>query len=122
MKLTSDTFTLLGLAVYTAQKVEFCLYGLAAHAANLPEAKASKRFAALTPDLFLSKSAADSVALRATLGELYSTFGNRLVISSAEFDEFLEKRNMVVHNFWREVNQLRGRVGIPTPTGTSRHS
>ena len=115
MKLSADTFTLLGLSVYTAQKVEFGLYGLAAHASHLPEIRSNKRFAALTPDLFLSKTPGESATFRATLGELYRIFGERLAISSAEFDEFLNKRNIVVHSFWREVRDLRGRVGIPQP-------
>jgi hypothetical protein len=108
-------FELLGRALYIAQKVEFGLYGLAAHAAHLPAVANEKRFAQLTPDMFLSRSAAEEPALRATLGQLYAAFGDVLALSSKEFDEFLSARNLVVHNFWRETTFLRGRVGIPNP-------
>jgi hypothetical protein len=95
--LAEDELTLLGVAVYAAQRVEFLLYGLAAHTAN--NAVEFKRdFEELTPETFLGGDIAD---LRATLGKLVRAFGRPLLIQTPELVEFYQDRNLIVHNYVR---------------------
>ena len=115
MDIDEETFFLLGLALYAAQKYEFGLYGIASHMSHLPEAKKDKRFARLTPDIFLSPDPKDREKRKATLGQMCKLFGNRLFLSSDDLEEFVSNRNLIAHDFWREIRPLRGRTGIPNP-------
>ena len=91
-----ETWQLLGAAVYYAQKFEFLLYGLAAHTTHLPDTE--KRFANLTPESFLRGPLEEQ---RATLGALVRSFGEKLMLQSDELEEYVMRRNELVHNFWR---------------------
>ena len=113
--INEETFLLLGLALYCAQKLEFGLYGIASHMSHLPEAKKDKRFANLTPDDFLSSDPEKKALRKATLGQICSLFGERLLLSGEELEQIVTDRNLVVHDFWREVRPMRGVVGIPNP-------
>ena len=108
-------YSLLGQALWLAQRIEYGLYGLAAHMPHLPEAKKDKRFANLTPDDFLSPDPAKKKLRKATLGQIYDLFGDRLNLSGKEFDQFVAHRNLIVHDFWRETNPGRGGISIPNP-------
>lgn len=115
MSIDEETFLLLGLAVYAAQKFEFGLYGIVSHLPHLPEAKRENRFASLTPELFLSHDPKARQKRKATLGQICEVFGDRLLLTSNELEEFVTTRNLIVHDFWREIRPLRGHVGIPNP-------
>ncbi|PUE23675.1 hypothetical protein B9Z39_15255 [Limnohabitans sp. JirII-29] len=115
MHIDEETFLLLGLALYCAQKFEFGLYGIASHMTHLPEAKKDKRFANLTPNDFLSSHPEKKVLRKATLGQICTLFGERLLLSSEELEQLVTDRNLIVHDFWRELRPMRGVVGIPNP-------
>jgi hypothetical protein len=97
MSITEREFILLGGSLYVAQRVEFALYGLAAHAVHLASAKDAKHFRKLTPDSFLE----GDPDLKATLGLLVKTFGDALLLRTDELDEFVDNRNLIVHNYFR---------------------
>jgi hypothetical protein len=115
MNIDEETFMLLGLALYCAQKFEFGLYGIASHMSHLPEAKNDKRFANLTPEDLLSADPKRKTSRKATLGQVSALFGERLLLSGEELEQFVADRNLIVHDFWREVRSMRGIVGIPNP-------
>ncbi|EMO80419.1 hypothetical protein [Leptospira kirschneri] len=85
--------TLLGLSLLMAQKVEFALYGIVAHISIK-----DKKFKNLTPETFLR---GDLSNLKATLGQLKNYAGGKLLLSSNELQDFVDKRNLIVHNYWR---------------------
>jgi len=109
------TCTLLGMAVLSCQKIEFGLYGIASHLSHLPEAKKDRRFANLTAEIFLSSDPEHAQLRKATLGQLTPVFGDRLLLSGSELEEFVHDRNHVMHNFWRDTRPLRGETAIPDP-------
>lgn len=115
MNIDEETFLLLGLSLYAAQKFEFGLYGIASHMSHLPEAKKDRRFANLTPDVFLSSDPKDKEKRKATLGQICELFGDRLLLSSDELESFVANRNLIAHDFWRAVRPLRGHVEISNP-------
>ncbi|SKA16801.1 hypothetical protein SAMN05428963_10749 [Consotaella salsifontis] len=96
--ITSDEITLIGAAIYQAQKVEWALYGIASHVSHLPAAQRKKRFKQINPEAFLRDDPAD---FKATLGEITAVFGDAFLISSPELEEFVDDRNLIVHNFYR---------------------
>lgn len=97
---------LLGSALYAAQRVEFTLYGLAAHAAHTPAAKKERRFRDLTPESFLR---GDTSELKATLGQLVTTFGEAFLIQTPELISFYEDRNLLAHDYFRTFHiNIRG--------------
>lgn len=93
-----EEWTLLGASLIAAQKVEFVLYGIVSHVTHLPEGQKDKRFRNLTPEKFLRGSRND---LKATLGQLEATFGQRLLLSTDELTKFIQDRNLIAHNYWR---------------------
>lgn len=86
---------LLSLSLIAAQRVEFRLYGLAAHVQ--PDA-AEKRFKDLTPERFLRGDVAE---LKATLGQLTRAYGDKFFISTEDLTSFVESRNLIAHNYYR---------------------
>ncbi|MGJ4754759.1 hypothetical protein [Leptospira kmetyi] len=100
--------TLLGLALLMAQKVEFALYGIVAHISNR-----DKKFKNLTPETFLRGDLSD---LKATLGQLKNYAGDKLLLSNNELQDFVDKRNLLVHNYWRltKANIKNGET-LPNP-------
>ncbi len=90
--------TLLGACVYSVQKFEYGLYGLASHYSHISEAKNNRAFKNLDPEKFLRGDLSD---FRATLGQISGTFGNEFHLKSEFLDGFLEKRNLIVHRIWR---------------------
>ena len=95
---TPEELILLGAAIYQAQKVEWALYGIAAHASHLPVAQRERRFKQLTPESFLRGNLA---ALKATLGQIASRFGEAFLISNPALERFVADRNLIVHDFYR---------------------
>ncbi|HEY8095850.1 MAG TPA: hypothetical protein VIE65_07100 [Methylobacter sp.] len=93
-----DECTLLGASLLAAQKFEFALYGIVSHLSHLPEAQKEKRFRDLTPEKFLHGNIED---LKATLGQLETAFGQKLLISTEELKVFIRHRNLIAHNYWR---------------------
>ena len=82
MKSDRDTLTLLGLAILQAQRLEFALYGLAAHFSHLPEAQKDQRFANLSAKDFLSADPEKRKRRKATFGQITKTFGDRFLLPS----------------------------------------
>lgn len=93
-----EEYALLGASLLAAQKFEFALYGIISHLSHLPEAKKEKRFRELTPEKFLRGSPED---LKATLGQLETAFGDKLLLSADELKDFIRDRNLIAHNYWR---------------------
>jgi hypothetical protein len=116
-----ETFLLLGLALFCAQQLEFGLYGIVSHMSHLPEAKKDKRFANLTPNDFLSPDPEKKALRKATLGQICTLFGERLLLSGKELEQLITDRNLIVHDFWREVRPIRGIIGIPNPNDFLRN-
>lgn len=109
-----DELTWLGASVLAAQRIEFGLYGIAAHAAHTTPAAKEKRFRALTPEDFLS---GDPVKLKATLGQLVNVFGDQFLIRTAELDKYVDDRNLIYHNYWRLTrgNTRGGQTRLDSP-------
>lgn len=110
--ITDKTLALLGAAIYMVQRFEFGLYGLAAHYSHIPAAKKDKQFRDLDPEKFLRGDLSD---LRATLGQISYTFGNQFHLAGDFLDEFLEKRNIIVHRFWRFNNDRASEAPFADP-------
>ncbi len=94
----ADEFLLLGIAIFCAQRVEFTLYGIAAHAAHTPSAKARKHFRELTPEKFLRGDVGD---LKATFGQLVESFGDAFLIKTQDLIDFYKDRNLIAHDYVR---------------------
>ena len=84
---------LVGAAILGAQKVEFALYGIAAHL-NLQDKRVNK----LDPEKFLR---GDIKNIKMTLGTLVKFVGDKLLLSTDELDQFVDERNLIAHNYWR---------------------
>jgi len=79
MNQIEESAALLGAAMLSAQKLEFALYGIVSYLSHTPEAQKEKRFRDLTPEKFLRGNVED---LKATLGQLETAFGEKLLIST----------------------------------------
>ena len=105
---------LLGTVMLGVQRVEFLLYGLASHLAYLPEFQ-DRRYKNLDPDAFLRGDVGDQ---KATLGQLVSDFGDRLLITGDEIRQFVDDRNLIAHNYWRLVHaNVKGAPHLEDPKG-----
>lgn len=103
---------LIGACVIAVQKVEFNLYGIASHLSHLPEAK-ERRFRELTPEQFLR---GDPKELKATLGQIEKTFGEKLSLSTDELTDFIEQRNLIAHNYYRLTRKgIKGAKQLQDP-------
>jgi hypothetical protein len=101
-----EEYYLLGRALVAAQRVEFVLYGLAAHASHLPAAQKDKRLKTLTPEAFLR---GDPRELKVTLGQLSVAFGDAFLIATPMLENFCEDRNLIAHNYLRVFkSEIRG--------------
>ncbi|WP_061271111.1 hypothetical protein [Leptospira interrogans] len=99
---------LLGLALLMAQKVEFALYGIVAHISIK-----DKKFKNLTPETFLR---GDLSNLKATLGQLKNYAGEKLLLSNNDLQDFVDKRNLIVHNYWRLTKaNIKNGEELPDP-------
>lgn len=89
---------LLGRAVYSAQVLEFALYGIASHASHIDVAKKDKHFSELNPEQFLRGNIKKQ---KATLGRIYRVFGDSFLIKSRDLERLIDDRNLIVHNYAR---------------------
>ena len=88
---------MLGAAMMGAQRVEFLLYGVVSHLAEIhPEE--SRQHRSRDPEQFLR---GDPSELKATMGRLVRDFGDRLLLTSADLSNFVRDRNLIIHNYWR---------------------
>jgi hypothetical protein len=101
LSLDVDELTWIGAAVIAAQRIEFGLYGIAAHCSHTSAAAKEKRFRALTPETFLR---GDPAELKATLGQLIAVFGDEFLIRTADLDRFVDDRNIIIHSYWRSTH------------------
>lgn len=85
-----DTYTLLGIAMISAQRVEFLTHGLVAHFKNIEKDNQFKR---LTPTIFLDNSIQSKKIRKQTLGQIFRILkqDERLSINE-KLDKYLEKR------------------------------
>lgn len=90
--------SLVGLAILSAQKLEFAFYGIIAHVSKENESKQTRPFKGLTPESFLR---GDIKELRATFGQLNYHFGDLFLLNNEEFELFIKDRNIIAHNYWR---------------------
>lgn len=114
-ELDADAFCLIGIAIYLSQKLEFGLYGLAAHMTHLPESKKIKNFSSLTPQNFLSTDPDKRKLRKATLGQLVSAFGEKLLLPANDLEAYVKRRNVIAHEFWRETSTNNGTGIINDP-------
>lgn len=98
MTMQPDEYSLLGIAVVYAQRVEFAIYGLAAHFPNSADKLLKKRLASTTPEDFLR---GDVSKLTITLGQLAKGFGPAIGLEEERLDRYIEDRNIVAHSFYR---------------------
>lgn len=118
MEVDLDELALLGAAVIMAQKIEFALYGVAAHASHTPAAAKDRRFRNLTPEAFLR---GDPAELKATLGQLVATFGDLFAISTADLNRYVDDRNLISHSYWRLTRaKIRGAQQLAEPVAFLR--
>ncbi len=108
-----DEISLLGASILLAQKFEFVLYGIISHLSHLPEAKKEKRFRDLTPEKFLR---GDTKYLKATLGQLESVFGYKLLLRSDKLKDYIDDRNLICHSYWRKTRSaIKGTENLADP-------
>lgn len=112
MTLEESDYTLLGLAIVAAQKVEFVLYGIASH---LPHVSKDTKFRKLTASDFLSTDPKTRKLRKATLGSLAGEYGGKLMLPSHRLEVYVQDRNTIVHEFWREVVGGKGTGAIKEP-------
>ena len=110
--ITQKTYALLGIALYYSQKLEYALYGLAAHYSHIPEAQKEKRFREMSPEKFLR---GDLSELKSTLGQIATAFGPNFHIDGPFLDGYIERRNSIVHNFWRHTADRRADAPFEDP-------
>ncbi|MBY2913071.1 hypothetical protein [Rhizobium leguminosarum] len=96
--ITGEEMTLIGAAIYIAQKVEFALYGIGSHLSPDHKAKAHRAFKDLTPEAFLR---GDQEKLKATFGLLAREFGPAFFIDTPGLTKFYQDRNLIAHNYFR---------------------
>ena len=105
-QVTEEELILLGGAILAAQRVEFVLYGIAAHVNHIPAAQKERRFRELTPEKFLR---GDISELKATLGQIATTFGDAFLIGTDDLEAFYKDRNFIAHNYLRAFHaNIRG--------------
>lgn len=92
-----DECAMVGAAVLASQRVEFLLYGLIAHL-NDQAREQDRKFRNLSPEKFLR---GDVRNLRATLGQMVKAFGDKLLLTTADLEQFVNDRNLIVHSYWR---------------------
>ena len=106
MDINETELCLIGGAVYYAQRLEFALYGIAAHAAHTDVAKKDKHFRELNTEDFLR---GDLKKQKATLGRLVDIFGDDFGIKTKSLEKLIDDRNLIVYRYYRVfVTQLKG--------------
>lgn len=90
---------LLGLALICAQRVEVHLIGLASLASNLvsnSQFRWARNLEGLTFDKYVR---GDFAEIRVTLGQLFSLFGEEIMIEADDLRGFCENRNLIAHRY-----------------------
>ena len=111
MGISETELLLLGGVVYSAQRLEFALYGIASHATHTDVAKKDGNFKDLTPEQFLR---GDLAKQKATLGKLVHVFGDAFLIKTKALEELIEDRNLILHNY--------SRIFVSPPEGVERQT
>lgn len=89
-------FSRIGMALVSAQRVEFITNQLVKHLSEF-----DKDVYGITGEEFLAATHKANLA-RATLGKIFTLLKlNSTLVIEDELDEYLAKRNMLVHGFWR---------------------
>lgn len=111
MAISEDEYPLLGVAVVLAQRVEFAIYGLAAHFPEQGDNLLKKRLSTTTPEEFLR---GDVSKLTITLGQLAKGFAPALGLDPNLVESFVKDRNTVIHNYYRVFYMNIGGAAKPT--------
>lgn len=89
-------FSRIGMALVSAQRVEYITSQLVTHLSEF-----DKDVYGITGEEFLAATQKANLA-RATLGKIFMLLKlNPTLVIEDELDEYLTKRNMLVHGFWR---------------------
>jgi hypothetical protein len=89
-------FSRIGMALVSAQRVEFIANELVSHLREF-----DKKVYGITGAEFLDASQKANLA-RITLGNIFKLLKlNSNLVIKEELDEYLSKRNMLVHGFWK---------------------
>ena len=89
-------FSRIGMALVSAQRVEFITNQLVTHLSEF-----DKDIYGITGEEFLAATKRANLA-RASLGKIFTLLKlNSTLVIEDELDEYLTKRNMLVHGFWR---------------------
>ena len=90
-------FSRIGMALVSAQRVEFITNQLVSHLSEF-----DSDIYGITGEEFLAATQKANLA-RATLGKIFTLLKlNSTLVIEDELDEYLAKRNMLVHGFWRK--------------------
>ncbi|NOJ01724.1 hypothetical protein F0240_18120 [Vibrio kanaloae] len=93
----SSENALLGASLLAAQKVELALFNVVSRLAKaLP--KERQQQLGLNLDTFLREKPSEQDS---SLSFYEQTFGEQLPLKKSEINEFIDHRNLVIHNFWR---------------------
>lgn len=90
-------YTLLGICILNVQKIEYKLSSILDHLSD--EARCEEGFKNLTAEELLR----DPTKLDVTLKRLEQSFGEEILLSNKEWMKFIEKRNLIVHSYWRQT-------------------
>lgn len=93
-------YSLIGLALISCQRVEFLTLGIVSHFNSI---KSDKRFKKLSPEAFLDDTSEGRKVRKQTLGQVFRILKqeNKVAISD-KLDDYLECRNILVHELWRK--------------------
>lgn len=113
--MTADDYLQLGVAVSKAQTIEFALYGLLTHLKKDPKIVKDKRLLKLTPREFLSTNPESKTLRMMTLGQLSEVLPNGFGIDPDFIQDYVSRRNLLVHDFMREINPKYASIEVIEP-------
>jgi len=91
-------YSRIGMALISAQRVEFITHSLVEHLAEF-----DKDLFGLTTDEFLEDSKKSRNSRNQTLGMIFKRLKlNPTLVLNDELDEYLKLRNILIHNFWKD--------------------
>jgi hypothetical protein len=113
--MTSEDYLRLGVALSKAQNIEFAIYGILTHLKKTPEIVKDKRLRNLTPREFLSSDPINKPLRTMTLGQLNKALPEGFGLCSEYIQDYVDRRNLLVHEFMREINPKYASNGVIDP-------
>ncbi|MCG9555112.1 glucosamine-6-phosphate deaminase [Vibrio sp. Isolate31] len=112
--LSNEQLSLLGKALLSVQRLENSLYQSIRALCKQNSSSDTQAIENLTSEQFLKGTITE---LKPVIQQLYDVFGETLVLSSAELNEFLYKRNLVSLSFWQvTTTSVKGNEKLANPT------